>query len=121
MPLISRAEIAVFEKRVQLPMVLLILERDRECIQKGPFKLKAPYLELLDRAIERAKGDLAETIAFMRANGMKVRRGSKDDNFSEYVFCHGGYEDHRRYLNIRLKNAVEDQLRLYLTAAAKSF
>ncbi|WP_269801503.1 hypothetical protein [Planococcus sp. MB-3u-03] len=34
---------------------------------------------------------------------MKVRRGGKDDNFSEYVFCHGGYEDHRRYLNIRLK------------------
>ncbi len=121
MPLISRAEIAVFEKRVQLPMVLLILERDREWIQKSPFKLKAPYVELLDRAIERAKGDLAETIELMRANGMKVRRGSKDDNFSEYVFCHGGYEDHRRYLNIRLKNAVEDQLRLYLTAAAKSF
>ena len=46
MPLISRAEIAVFEKRVQLPMVLLILERDREWIRKSPFKLKAPYLEL---------------------------------------------------------------------------
>lgn len=77
MPLISRAEIAVFEKRVQLPMVLLILERDREWIRKSPFKLKAPYLELLDRAIERAKSDLAETIDLMRANGMKVRRGVK--------------------------------------------
>ncbi|WP_198551102.1 hypothetical protein [Planococcus sp. MB-3u-03] len=44
----------MFEKRVQLPMVLLILEQDREWIQK-PFKLKAPYVELLDRAIERAK------------------------------------------------------------------
>ncbi|MDE0584047.1 hypothetical protein ON064_13505 [Planococcus sp. A6] len=120
MPLISRAEIAVFEKRVQLPMVLLILERDREWIRKSPFKLKAPYLALLDRAIERAKGDLAETIELMRANDMKVRRGSKDDNFSEYVFCHGGYEDHRRYLNIRLKNAVEELLRFYLSAAAKS-
>ncbi len=121
MPLISRAEIAVFEKRVQLPMVLLVLERDREWVKKSPFKLKAPYVELLDRAIEQARGDLAETIEWMRANGMKVRRGSKDGNFSEYVFCHGGYEDHRRYLNIRLKNAVEDQLRFYLTAAAKAF
>ncbi|ANU18929.1 hypothetical protein BBI15_01135 [Planococcus plakortidis] len=120
MPLISRAEMAVFEKRVQLPMVLLILERDREWIRKSPFKLKAPYIELLDRAIGRARADLAETIEWMRANGMKVRRGKKDDNFSEYVFCHGGYEDHRRYLNIRLKNAVEELLRLYLVAAAKT-
>lgn len=120
MPLISRAEMLVFEKRVQLPMVLLVLERDREWIQKSSLKLKAPYVELLDQAISQVKGDLAETTDRMRHNGMKVRRGVKDDNFSEYIFCHGGYEDHRRYLNIRLKNAVEDLLRVYLSSAAKN-
>lgn len=120
MPLISRAEMAVFEKRVELPMVLLILERDREWIQNSALKLKAPYVELLDKAIEHARSDLAETIEQMRANGMKLRRGVKDGNFSEYVFCHGGYEDHRRYLNIRLKHAVEDLLRFYLATAAKA-
>lgn len=111
----------VFEKRVQLPMVLLVLERDREWIQKSAFKLKAPYVELLDRAIEQVKSDLTETIELMQANGMKLRRGVKDDKFSEYIFYHGGYEDHRRYLNVRLKNAVEDLLRHYLAAAAQAF
>ncbi|MGM0898750.1 MAG: hypothetical protein ACQEV0_12670 [Bacillota bacterium] len=110
----------MFEKRVHLPMVLLILERDREWIRKSPFKLKAPYIELLDKAIEQVRGDLSETVELMRAKGMKMRRGVRDDNFSEYIFCHGGYEDHRRYLNIRMKNAVEDLLRFYLATAAKA-
>ncbi len=119
MPLISRAEMVVFEKRVQLPMVLLILERDREWVQKSPLKLKGPYTDLLDKAIEQVKYDLNETVEWMRKNGMKIRRGTRDENFSEYVFYYGGYEDHRRYLNSRLRNKVENLLRFYLADAAK--
>ena len=46
----------------------------------------------------------------MKRNSMKVLRGEGDDMFTEYVFFHGGYEEHRRYLNVRLRNRVEELL-----------
>ena len=53
----------------------------------------------------------------MRERQMKVMRGTGDDTFTEYVFYHGGYEDHRRYLNLRLRNRVEELIRIYLSMA----
>ena len=35
--------------------------------------------------------------------------------FTEYIFISGGYEDHRRYLNVRLRNRTEELLDLYFT------
>ncbi|WKA59669.1 hypothetical protein QWY16_05950 [Planococcus shenhongbingii] len=114
MPLISQEEIAHFEKAIYLPMVLIILERDRMLFEKGSFKLKRPYIELVDGAIKQVHKELQETKIHMRKHHMKMIKGTGDDTFTEYVFYHGGYEDHRRYLNVRLRNRVEELLRVYL-------
>lgn len=117
MPLISQEEIVYFEKAMYLPMLLIILERDREIFEKSPFKLRAPYIELVDKAIREVQKELKETNIHMRKQHMKMLKGTGDDTFTEYVFYHGGYEDHRRYLNLRLRNRVEELLRLYLAMA----
>ena len=44
---------------------------------------------------------------------MNVIRRKTDDTFTEYVFIYGGYEDHRRYLNVRLRNRTEELLTEY--------
>lgn len=117
MPLISQEEVAHFENMIYLPMVLIILERDRTLIEKGSFKLKRPYLELIEGASKHAQRELTDTKIQMRKRHMKVMRGKGDDTFTEYVFYHGGFEDHRRYLNVRLRNRVEELLRVYLAMA----
>lgn len=117
MPLISQQDIVHFEKMIYLPMVLIVLERDRALFEKGPFKLKRPYMELVDGAIRQVQEELKETKIHMRKQQMKVLRGEGDDTFTEYVFYHGGYEDHRRYLNLRLRNRVEELIRVYLAMA----
>lgn len=117
MPLISQEEAAHFENMIYLPMVLIILERDRALIEKGSFKLKRPYLELIAGASKHAQRELADTKIHMRKRHMKVMRGKGDDTFTEYVFFHGGFEDHRRYLNVRLRNRVEELLKVYLAMA----
>lgn len=115
MPLISQEEIVHFEKAIYLPMVLIVLERDRSLFEKGSFKLKRPYIEMVDNAIKQVRKELQETKIHMLKHHMKIIRGAGDDTFTEYVFYHGGYEDHRRYLNLRLRNRVEELLRVYLS------
>lgn len=117
MPLIAQEEIAHFENLIYLPMVLIILERDRALFEGGSFKLKRPYLELVDGAARQVQKELTETKIHMRKNHMKMLKGANDDTFTEYIFYHGGYEDHRRYLNLRLRNRVEELLRVYLAMA----
>lgn len=117
MPLIPAESLPYFEKMIYLPMVLIILERDREIVEKGPFKLKRPYVAIIEQAVKEAQRELKSTKLFLRQNNMKVIRGNHDDTFTEYVFFHGGYEEHRRYLNVRLRNRVEELLGVYLAMA----
>lgn len=115
MPLIPEEAIPYFEKMIYLPMVFTILEKDRTIIEKAPFKLNRPYLSLVDGATKQVQKELKDTHVYMRRHSMKVIRGEGDDMFTEYVFFHGGYEEHRRYLNVRLRNRVEELLTMYLT------
>lgn len=117
MPLIPQDEIVYFEKMIYLPMVLIVLERDRMLFENGSFKLKRPYREMLEGAISEVQKELNETKIHMRKCQMKMLRGAADDTFTEYVFYHGGHEDHRRYLNLRLRNRVEELIRTYLSMA----
>lgn len=115
MPLIPAESLPYFEKMIYLPMVLTILERDREFVEKGPFKLKRPYVSIIELAVKEAQRELKETKLYLRKHNMKVIRGKHDDTFTEYIFFHGGYEEHRRYLNVRLRNRVEELLVVYLS------
>lgn len=114
MPLIPPEALPHFENQIYLPMLLIILERDRLAFEKGPFKLKRPYLAMIAEAERLVQKDLKESRLYMRRHSMKVIKGDHDDMFTEYVFIHGGYEDHRRYLNVRLRNRSEELLGVYL-------
>lgn len=114
MPLIPGEALPYFENMIYLPMILIVLERDREAFENGPFKLKRPYVKIIDEAAKFARAELKETSIYLRRHNMKVIRGKMDDTFTEYVFIYGGYEDHRRYLNVRLRNRTEELLSVYL-------
>ena len=114
MALIPAESMPYFEKMIYLPMVIIILERDREQFEKGEFKLKRPYLNIIEQAIKFVQKDLKETKLYLRQNNMKIIKGNRDETCTEYTFYYGGYEQHRRYLNVRLRNRVEELLEMYL-------
>ena len=114
MPLIPEEAIPYLENMIYLPMVLTILEKDRMIFERGPFKLKRPYVAMVEGATKHVQSELKKTHIYMKRHSMKVLRGEGDDMFTEYVFFHGGYEEHRRYLNVRLRNRVEELLAMYL-------
>lgn len=106
--------IPYLENMIYLPMILTILERDRLLIQQGDYKLKKPYLGLMDDVAKRVHKELGNTAAYLRRNHLSVARGKMDDIFTEYIFVHDHQQDCRRYLNVRLRNRTEELLTQYL-------
>lgn len=51
----------IIEQEIYLPMLINLLERDRLIIEKAPFKLNRPYLELVENAIKSVQKDLKIT------------------------------------------------------------
>ncbi|ARD49006.1 hypothetical protein SporoP37_13015 [Sporosarcina sp. P37] len=114
MPLIPAEALPYLENYIYLPMLLTILERDRQLVDQVPFKLKSPYINLIDETMNTVSADLQATALYLRRHQMKVIRRSTDDLFTEYLFIHEGYEDLRRYLNVRLRNRSEELLNQYI-------
>ncbi|MEK3934000.1 hypothetical protein MKY41_01665 [Sporosarcina sp. FSL W7-1349] len=98
-------------------MLITILEMDRQLIERGPHKLKAPYLKMIDGALAAIQQESKETNQFLRSNQMRVEKGGNDGTFTEYIFFYSGYEDPRSYLNVRLKNRSEELMNVYLDKA----
>lgn len=117
MALIPAESYPFFEKMIYLPMVITVLELDRQLIEKSPFKLKKPYINIIEQAIKYARSDLKDTKLYMRENRMKLLRRNVDDTTTTYMFFYGGYEQERRYLNVRLRNRTEEMLEVYLVMA----
>ncbi|MGD6965374.1 hypothetical protein FZC78_14990 [Rossellomorea vietnamensis] len=111
---ISEEDRNILEQAIYLPMVLTVLDRDFTVVEKSPFKLKRPYLELIEETMKVIQSELASVKKHMKLNGMKVERIKSDDAFTMYLFLYKGYEEHHNYFNPRLRNRVEDLLRHYL-------
>lgn len=112
--LISQQDMDQFENMIYLPMVLSVFNKDRKLVDEGGFKLKGPYQDLIDQAIKCAEKDLMETRAYLRDRKLRLSQGNRDEFATEYTFYHDGYEDVRRYMNVRLRNRTEELIRVYL-------
>jgi len=112
--LIPSESMPYFEKIIYLPMVIIVLERNREMFEKGEIKLSKPYLNITDRAIKLVQADLKHTKQYMREHDLRILKGPNDNTTTNYIFFHGGYESNRRYLNVRLRNRTEELLEMYL-------
>ncbi|AMQ06598.1 MULTISPECIES: hypothetical protein [Sporosarcina] len=113
MPLIPTEALPYFENMIYLPMIISILERDREVIEISSFKLKGPYINIIENTLKNVRAELKETNNYARSKNMKLIKKGKDGSFTEYAFIHNGYEDKRRYMNIRLRNRTEELINVY--------
>lgn len=104
----------IIEQALYLPMVLTVLEKDRLIFDKAPFKLKQPYLNLLEETIKAVQRDLKEVKLNMRKGNMKLQQIGHDDTFTQFMFFYKGYEEQHNYFNPRIRNKVQELLEFYL-------
>lgn len=102
------------ERYIYLPILLIVLEKDEAYFEKGPFKLKGPYLNMLASVRKNIETDFMEVKKRLANERVKVIRGDRDELFTEYHFHIGNFVDKRRYSNVRLRNYSETLLEEYI-------
>ncbi|MBN6886259.1 hypothetical protein ACUXCC_000917 [Cytobacillus horneckiae] len=104
----------LIEQAIYLPMIVIILERDLQIIEKAPFKINRPYLTFVENALRKVQRDLKVVKSNMRKGNMKVQQIGHDESFTMYSFLYQGYEEQHNYFNPRLRNKCEELLDFYL-------
>ncbi|WP_449539375.1 hypothetical protein [Ferdinandcohnia sp. Marseille-Q9671] len=104
----------IFEKAIFLPMVLTILNRDLSAIDSAGFKLKKPYLQLIEHTMKKVQKDLYIVKQRMKQKNMKVWEKQRDEAFTLFSFIYRGYEEEHNYFNPRIRNEVQQLLESYL-------
>lgn len=103
----------IMEKAIYLPMILIILNRDLSVVEKSPFKLKKPYIALIEETMKIIQRELAEVKQYMKKNNLKVIETKRDDAFTMYMFLYKGYEEAHNYFNPRIRNKVQELMEFY--------
>ncbi|WP_066295037.1 hypothetical protein [Bacillus sp. FJAT-29937] len=104
----------IIEQAIYLPMVLTVLNRDLTVINKSPFKLKQPYLNLIEETMKVIQKELKEVKQYMYRNKLKVEQLKRDEAFTMFLFLYKGYEEQHNYFNPRIRNKVQELLEFYL-------
>jgi hypothetical protein len=104
----------ILEQAIYLPMVLTILERDLQIIENSAFKLKRPYLDLVEETMKVIQINLADVKRYMKQNKLKVEKLKHDEAFTMYLFLYQGYEEQHNYFNPRIRNKVQELMTYYL-------
>jgi len=95
-------------------MLITILERDTALFEKLPFKLRRPYLALVDKALSAIRADLKATDIYLVRRNMRLVADVPGDEFTNYTFISAGYEEHKRYTAVQLRTRAEEMLGTYL-------
>lgn len=74
MPDIRAEDLIYFENQLYLPMLIKVLDKDIEQINKLPLKLKRPYLKIVESAIDMIREDLKTYEMYLLRNSMKSSR-----------------------------------------------
>ncbi|AGK52606.1 hypothetical protein [Bacillus sp. 1NLA3E] len=111
---IPEEERDLLEKAIYLPMVITILNRDLTIIDKSPFKLKKPYLILVEETLKVIQREMADVKRLMKQKQLKVEEIHRDDAFTMFMFLYKGFEEHHNYFNPRIRNKVQELLEFYL-------
>ncbi|MBD1380631.1 hypothetical protein [Metabacillus arenae] len=104
----------LIEEAIYLPMTISILNRDLTVIESSPFKLRQPYLHLVEESLKLAQKDYANVKQQLRKQNIKVSQVNRDEAFTMYSFLYKGYEEQHNYFNPRIRNKVNELLENYL-------
>lgn len=104
-------ELWVASRFLFLSMAMVVIEQDKEHVQKGAFKIKEPYTALLATMREEAINERRQLRKTMEDNKIKVVYLHKNESFSSFLFLCQGREEKRNYFNPAIRKKVETIIR----------
>ncbi|MGO4888000.1 hypothetical protein ACJ2A9_09600 [Anaerobacillus sp. MEB173] len=116
---LSHEESLLIEKSIVLPLVRTVLEKDLKTIQNSPFKIKGPYIQLVDQALLMLSKESRSIKQETFKRGIKVVKGLNDGTFSRYEYFNRGYHGELNYLNAELRNKTTRMIEKYFLSQYK--
>ncbi|WP_047986172.1 hypothetical protein [Ornithinibacillus californiensis] len=100
-------ELRIATRFLFLSMAIVVIQQDIQHIQKGAFKIKEPYLLLLEKMNANALAERRQLRSKMENKKLSVMLINKNDSFSSYLFLCKGKEEKRNYFNPAIRKKVE--------------
>lgn len=104
-----------------LSMAITVMKQDMAYIREGKFKIKEPYLELLEKMIFLAKKERKNLRKTMHDENIQVILLNRNDSFSSYLFICQGKEEKRNFFNPAIRKKVEIIVKEMMEKALQSF
>ncbi|GGA73714.1 hypothetical protein [Ornithinibacillus halotolerans] len=110
-------ELTITSRFLFLSMAIVVIQQDIQHIQKGAFKIKEPYLQLLEKMNANALAERRQLRIEMKKRKLKVMLMNKNDSFSSYLFISKGKEEKRNYFNPAIRKKVETIVQEFMLKA----
>lgn len=104
---LNEEELQVASRFLFLSMAIVVIQQDVQHVQKGAFKIKEPYIELLEKMILDATNERKQLRQTMKKMHLQVVTLNKNDSFSSFLFLCQGREEKRNYFNPAIRKKVE--------------
>lgn len=95
------------DKYIMYPMLLTIFNRDLRVIAASPFKLRQPYITLVEKVMNAISYELRDVKREMMKRKIKVADARPVDDITEYQIFIRGYQEVMRFPNVHLRNKAE--------------
>ncbi|HEY4601890.1 MAG TPA: hypothetical protein VIG73_11540 [Cerasibacillus sp.] len=104
---LSKQELQIASRFLFLSMAIIVIRQDVNHIRNGQFKIKEPYITLLEHMLSVALNERKTLRKQMRNLQLQVLLTGKNDSFSSYLFICQGREEQRNYFNPVIRKKVE--------------
>src|SRR5690625_221982 len=90
-----------------LDMAMILIKKDIQNIENGPFKIKEPYISLLEQMHTVATDERRKLKKIMYDNKVSVHKLGSENGYTTYKFIHDGIHKQYNYNNQVIKLNVE--------------
>ncbi|RDW19920.1 hypothetical protein [Oceanobacillus chungangensis] len=100
-------ELQIATRYLFLSMAIVVIKQDISLVQGGPFKIKEPYVELLEKMVNEAVKERRELRRIMAEQHIQVIRLNKNDSFTSFLFQCQGRQQKQNFFNPSIRKKVE--------------
>ncbi|QDP39751.1 hypothetical protein [Radiobacillus deserti] len=104
---LNQEEFELASRFLFLSMAILVIRQDINQFKRGVFKIKEPYLELLEEMEQIATTERRALRQRMQRMQLQVVTSTKNDSFTSFLFICKGREEERNYFNPAIRKKVE--------------
>lgn len=104
---LNEEELQLASRFLFLSMAIVVIQQDVQHIHKGGFKIKEPYIDLLEKMMTEATSERRQLRQTMKKKSLQVVTLNKNDSFSSFLFLCQNREEKRNYFNPAIRKKVE--------------